>query len=81
MHRGAICVLLQRFLEDFLGLGVAPISHVHVGLSDRVDFFGFHPGRRLARALDRDGGGRAAGRRSGWLAEGGGSRTAGGRGA
>ncbi|NJN94434.1 MAG: amidohydrolase family protein, partial [Anaerolineales bacterium] len=29
-------ILLQRLLEDFLGLRVAPIGHVHIGLGDRV---------------------------------------------
>src|SRR4029077_10997059 len=33
-------LVLQRFFEDLLGLAIAPISEVDLGLGQGVDFFG-----------------------------------------
>ena len=51
VHGGAIGILLQRFLENFLGLRVASVGHVDVRFGDRIDLLGFHAGGRLARGL------------------------------
>ncbi len=58
LHRNALRILRQRFLQDFLGLRIAAVGHVNVGFGDGVDFL----------ALARDGstsscGGGCVGRR------------------
>ena len=44
----ALRILLERVLEDFLGLGVAPVGKVDLGFGDRVDFVGVDVAEALA---------------------------------
>ena len=39
-HGLPVWILLQRFLENFFGLGVAAIGHVHIGFGYRINFIG-----------------------------------------
>jgi hypothetical protein len=47
-------VLLQRFLEDFLGLRIAPIGEVDLRFRDRVDFVGIDAAEALAAEIARE---------------------------
>ena len=40
MNGRAMGILAQGFDQDFLGLRIAAISHIHIGLGDRIDFIG-----------------------------------------
>ena len=40
MDREAARIFIERVLEDFFGLGIAPIGHVDIRLRDRIDFIG-----------------------------------------
>src|SRR6185295_4051360 len=69
LHRNALRILGQRFLQDFLGLRIAAVSHVDVGFRNGIDFFArgcggsSGGGRRAGGRRDAASGGRRSKRR------------------
>ena len=45
VDRGTPLILLQRLEQDFLGLRVAAVGHVNIGLGDRIDLVGIDRSR------------------------------------
>ena len=50
----ALRILLQRVLEDFLGLRVAAVGEVDLGFGDRIDFVGVDVAEALAAEVARE---------------------------
>ena len=50
----ALRILLQRVLQDFLGLRVAAVGEVDLGFGDRIDFVGVDVAETLAAEVARE---------------------------